>query len=274
MPSERLQKILAQAGLGSRRAVESYIVDGRVKVNGKVVRELGSKADPATDTVEVHGHGILRAQPLAYIAMHKPKHVICSVKDPGGRMTVVDLLDRRRAAGKRQFEGELPRVYPVGRLDFDAEGLVLLTNDGALSERLLHPRYHVPKTYMVKVKGRPEDRQLDRLRRGVFLRNEDGSVGKRRTATAGVQVTRNSPANTWLEITIVEGRNHQVKRMCDAIGHAVLRLIRTDVGGISLDPLPAGGWRFLTNGEVESLRGWGPGPSRVPAPKARRKPAK
>jgi pseudouridine synthase len=270
MASERLQKILAQAGLGSRRAVEHYIVEGRVKVNGKRVSELGSKADVSHDTIEVEGYGVLRPQPHVYIALHKPTKVICSVKDPERRTTVIDLLQRGRAVGKRRYEGELPRVYPVGRLDFDAEGLVLLTNDGALSERLLHPRFHVPKTYLVKVHGRPEERQIERLRRGVHLRNTDGSVGKRRTAPAEVRIAKRSPANTWLELTIIEGRNHQIKRMCEAIGHSVLRLVRTQVGSIDLEPLPPGAWRFLGSAEVESLRQWGPPKAAAPSPRRTR----
>ncbi|MEZ0313182.1 MAG: pseudouridine synthase [Myxococcota bacterium] len=252
---ERLQKILAQAGIASRRAAEKYISEGRVRVNGEVVSELGAKADPENDTIEVDGYGVVSAEPLVYMALHKPIHVVTTLKDPEKRQTVIDVIEMSRATGRKSFEGNMPRVFPVGRLDFDAEGLLVLTNDGALSNDLLHPRFHVPKTYVVKVKGRPEQRQLDRLRRGVRLREEDGRTS-RPTAPAEVTVVRESPANTWLEVVIHEGRHHQVKRMFEAIGTQVIRLIRTEFGGIELGDLDVGLWRFLTEGEVELLRAW------------------
>jgi pseudouridine synthase len=267
MSLERLQKILAQSGVASRRTAENFIRDGRVRVNGEVVRTLGAKADLGVDVVEVDGVGRLEREPHVYIALHKPEHVITSARDPEGRVTVIDVLERSRARGGRRFEGALPRVFPVGRLDFDAEGLVLLTNDGLLAQQLGHPRYHVPKTYTVKVRGRPEDRALERLQHGVRIRDQDGRMKK--TKPAEVQVIRYSPANTWLELTITEGRHHQVKLMCAAIGHPVVRLVRTDFGGIELDDLPAGAWRFLANAEVERLRAWSSGrPPAQPASKA------
>ncbi|MCK5687880.1 rRNA pseudouridine synthase [Myxococcota bacterium] len=256
MAEERLQKILARAGVASRRASEQYILDGRVSVNGKVVRELGIKADSTKDRIEVEGHGVLHAQPLVYIAMYKPPNVMTTLNDPEGRTTILDILLDTRAKGKRHFEGELPRVFPVGRLDFDAEGILILTNDGALSNQLIHPRFHVPKTYSVKVKGRPEEKDLERLRQGVRLREADGRPSRRSTKPAEVQILKQNPKNTWLDMTIFEGRHHQVKRMCEAIGAFVNRLVRTDFGGIGLDELPVGGWRFLTGAEVESLRNW------------------
>ncbi len=252
---ERLQKILAQSGIASRRAAEKYITEGRVRVNGEVVSELGAKADPQSDTIEVEGYGVVTAEPLVYLALHKPIHVVTTLKDPEKRQTVIDVIEMSRATGRKSFEGNMPRVFPVGRLDFDAEGLLVLTNDGALSNDLLHPRYHVPKTYVVKVKGRPEQRALDRLRRGVRLREEDGTTS-RPTAPAEVNVVRESPANTWLEVVIHEGRHHQVKRMFEAIGTQVIRLIRTEFGGIEMGDLDVGHWRFLTEGEVELLRAW------------------
>ncbi len=258
MAIERLQKILAQAGVASRRAAEQFILDGRVKVNGSVVRELGSKANLDTDRIEVQGHGTLKGQPLVYIAMHKPANVVTTVDDPEGRMTVMSVLGMSRAIGPRQHEGDLPRVYPVGRLDYDAEGLLLLTNDGDLANAMLHPKTHVPKTYVVKIKGKPEARALERLKRGVHLREEDGSVS-RVTSPAEVRILKESPANAWLELVIIEGRHHQVKRMLEAVGHRVLRLIRTDFGSITLEPLPTGGWRFLTNAEIAALKSWNPG---------------
>lgn len=255
MAEERLQKIIAAAGLTSRRNAEQYIVDGRVTVNGKVVTELGTKANTAHDEIRVEGFGVLSQQARVYIALHKPALVMSTAKDPEGRRTVLDVIESSRALGKRQFEGELPRIFPVGRLDYNSEGLLLLTNDGELSNRLIHPRHHVPKTYAVKVRGRPDARSLDRLRTGVRLKNEDGSPGPR-TLPAEVKVTKEGPSNTWLEMVLFEGRNHQVKRMCDGIGHSVSRLIRIDFGGISVDPLPPGAWRFLTPDEVHHLKAW------------------
>lgn len=254
---ERLQKIIAKAGVTSRRGAERYITDGRVRVNGEVVQTLGAKADPNRDTIEVDGYGRLAAQPLVYIALHKPIHVVSTVKDPEKRPTVVEVIQESRAVGSRKLEGGLPRLFPIGRLDFDAEGLLLLTNDGDLSNILMHPRHHVPKTYLIKVKGRPSKKSLERMSAGVHLRERDGRLSRRRTKLAEARVFKESRANTWIEMTITEGRNHQVKRMCEAVGLMVIRLIRTEFGGISIDPLPAGAWRFLTQQEVESLRRWG-----------------
>ena len=213
---QRLQKILARAGVASRRAAETMIADGRVRVNGKVVSELGAKADTQKDTVEVDGIGVLRAEPLVYIALHKPVHVVSTVHDPEGRTTVLQLLEQSRAMGSRQCEGELPRVYPVGRLDFDAEGLMLLTNDGDMAQAMLHPRNHVPKTYMVKVRGRPDARALQRLRTGLRMRNDDGTWS-RPTAPAEVSVAKEGNTNTWLELTIAEGP--QPPGQADVRGH-------------------------------------------------------
>ena len=258
MAEVRLQKILASAGIASRRAAETYIETGRVRVNGKVVRELGTKADPARDRIEVQGHGKLEAEPLVTIALHKPLHVVSTVSDPEGRPTVLQVLQKTRAVGARRHEGELPRVYPVGRLDFDAEGLILLSNDGELAQLLTHPSFHVPRTYMVKVRGQPDERDLERLRRGVRLKNPNGSLS-RPTAPAEVRLVKKGASNGWLEMTLFEGRNHQVKRMCDAIGHFAIRLIRIDYGGIALDMLPAGAWRLLSDSEVKKLRTWAHG---------------
>ena len=256
MAQQRLQKIIAEAGLASRRAAEKLITDGRVRVNGKIVKELGSKADATGDRIEVEGHGVLSAQPHVYVALHKPIHVISTVRDPEGRDTVIEVIERTRAVGKRGYEGELPRLFPVGRLDFDAEGLILLTNDGDLSNRLMHPRNHVPKTYLVKVKGRPDPKGLKRMAQGIRLLEPDGRASRRRTKPADVRIFKEGRANTWIEMTITEGRNHQIKRMCEAVGLMVIRLIRTEFAGISIDPLPAGAWRFLSHDEVESLRRW------------------
>ncbi len=255
MPAERLQKILARAGIASRRAAESYIQAGRVKVNGKVVSTLGARADPAVDRIEVQGIGRLEAEPLVYLALHKPPAVISTVQDPEGRTTVIDLLERTRASGPREREDQLPRVFPVGRLDFDAEGLLLLTNDGTLAQGLLHPSSHVPKTYVVKVERHPDEKALRRLRAGVRLKLEDGRLS-RPTKPAEARVLKRGPANAWLELTISEGRRHQVKLMCQAVGHPVIRLIRTTFAGIPLEPLPPGAWRHLRREEVEVLFDW------------------
>jgi 23S rRNA pseudouridine2605 synthase len=253
---QRLQKIIAQAGVSSRRAAEELIVSGRVRVNGKVVQKLGSCADPAVDRVEVEGYGAMEREQLVYIAMYKPQFVVSTAHDPEGRTTVVQLLQQSRSMSPCNFEGNLPRVYPVGRLDFDAEGILLLSNDGNLTQGLLHPRHHVPKIYMVKVRGFPEERALSRLRNGLRLRNDD-DTWSRPTAPAEVRVVKKNSTNTWLEMTLFEGRNHQVKRMCEAAGHATIRLIRVDFGGIPLDEhMPPGGWRSLAASEVTHLKNW------------------
>lgn len=251
---ERLQKLIAQAGIASRRAAERLIVDGRVRVDGIVQRELGTRASRQQE-IAIDGLGTLHAEPKVYIALHKPEKVISAVTDPEGRDTVTDVIAASRAMGPRQHEGDLPRVYPVGRLDFDAEGLLLCTNDGALTQTLLHPRFHVPKTYMTKVSDEVPTRGLERLRNGVRLREPDGRLS-RRTAPADVEVVPTKGKNTWLEITVVEGRNRQIKRMCEAIGHPVLRLVRTSFAGILLDDLPSGAWRFLTTAELQTLQQW------------------
>lgn len=256
MAEERLQKIIAQAGVASRRAAEALITEGRVKVNGRVVSTLGAKADPQKDQIEVLGHGVLEREPVVFVALHKPVNVVSTVRDPEGRPTVIDLLHESRAKGARKHEGSLPRVFPIGRLDFDAEGLILLTNDGETSNRLMHPRHHVPKTYLAKVKGKPEEKQLERLRAGVRLPGEDGKPKGPKTKPAEVRIFKQGQANAWLELTITEGRNHQVKRMCQAVGLWVTRLIRTEFAGITIDPLPPGGWRFLENAEIHKLRSW------------------
>ena len=267
----RLQLLLARAGVASRRAAENLIRAGRVRVNGRVVSELGSRADPAADHVEVEGHGALQAEATAWIALHKPPQVISSVSDPAGRPTVCDLIGRSRAVGRRLLEGDMPRLWPVGRLDWDAEGLVLMSNDGELAARLLHPRRHVAKRYLVKVHGRPSDEAVAQLAAGVRLREEWGGLS-RPTLPALVSWHHHSPRNTWLAITLREGRNRQIKRMCEAVGHSCLRLVRTDFAGVALGALAPGAWRHLTAGEVEEMRRQGARPglqSPGPAPRVR-----
>lgn len=232
----RLQKLIAGTGLSSRRKAEALIASGRVSVNGKVVTELGTKVDPTRDHVKVDGKHLTSAQPFVYLILNKPKNVMSTLEDPGGRTTVKDFL-----------RGVSVRVFPVGRLDFDSEGLMLLTNNGDLAQALLHPRYHVPKTYLIKVKGVLKDEEIARLERGVRL--EDGM-----TSPAHVKKVRKVEANSWLEITIREGRKHQVKRMLDAVGHPVLKLLRIRMGPLSLGNLEPGEFRFLTDREANALR--------------------
>lgn len=232
----RLQKVIADSGLASRRKAETLITVGRVTVNGRVVRELGTRIDPAHDHVKVDGHHLKPAPPETFVMLNKPEGYVSSMSDPEGRPTITDLLP-----------GVGPRVFPVGRLDFDSEGLMLLTNHGELAQALLHPRYHVPKTYRIKVKGVLSDEEIRSLEHGVVL--EDGPTGK-----AVVRKGGKAEKNSWLEITIFEGRKHQVKRMLEAVGHPVLRLIRVRFGPLALGDLPAGQYRFLTDREANALR--------------------
>jgi 23S rRNA pseudouridine2605 synthase len=232
----RLQKVIAGAGVSSRRKAEQLIAEGRVTVNGQVVRELGTRVDPERDHVKVDGRHLRAAEPYAYLILNKPKNYVSSLSDPEGRPTIKDLLP-----------GVHLRMFPVGRLDFDSEGLMLLTNHGELAQALLHPRYHVAKTYLIKVKGILTDEEIRQLEKGVLL--DDGM-----TAPAIVQKVRKAPENSWLEITIHEGRKHQVKRMLEAVRHPVLKLKRVKFGPLHLDDLPTGEYRYLTDREANSLR--------------------
>ncbi len=232
----RLQKVIADSGLTSRRKAEQFILAARVTVNGRVVRELGTKVNPQRDHVKVDGRHLKPAPPQVLVMMNKPKGHLSSMADPLGRPTVQDLLGGVRV-----------RVFPVGRLDFDGEGLMLLTNDGELAQALLHPRYHVSRTYLIKVKGMLNDQEIDTLSTGVEL--EDGL-----TAPAVVEKVRKAPQNSWLEITIYEGRQHQVKRMLEAVGHPVLRLKRVRFGSLTLGDLAVGRYRYLSDHEANALR--------------------
>jgi 23S rRNA pseudouridine2605 synthase len=225
----RLQKVLAQAGLGSRRVCEDLIDARRVRVNGDVA-VLGRRVDPEVDVVEVDGAQIGVKAGLVHYLLNKPAGFITTASDPQGRPTVVDLVPSD------------PRVFPVGRLDADSEGLLLLTNDGDLTHRLTHPSYGVDKEYLVEVEGEPHRGALSRLREGVEL--DDG-----RTAPAKVALLD----GRLLRITIHEGRNRQVRRMCDAVGFPVLRLVRTRIGPLTDRTLKPGAWRALTQDEVRSL---------------------
>jgi pseudouridine synthase len=247
---ERLQKVLARAGVASRRAAERLIVEGRVRVNGEIVTRLGTSIDPEHDAVRVDGRRI-RTESRGhhrYLVMNKPRGVMTTLSDPEGRPTIADLLPRQRA-----------RVFPVGRLDFQSEGLLLLTDDGELAEALMHPRNKVPKTYLAKVRGEPSTEALARLRRGVRL---DG----RPTLPARVALSKPG-ANAWVELTIVEGRKHQVRRMLDAVGHPVVKLRRIRYGSLALGDLAPGEVRSLTPRELAQLRARGPGRARRGRPR-------
>jgi len=231
----RLQKVLAAAGVASRREAERLIQAGRVAVNGRVITTLGTRIDPVADTVKVDGDAVGRAERAVYYLLHKPKGVLSTAHDPRGRATVVGLL-----------RGVRERVYPVGRLDWNSEGLLILTNDGELAHHLTHPSNHVPKVYRVKIKGVVDPEALEQVRRGLYL---DG----RRTLPA--PVTRiSSQQNTWLEVVLFEGRRNQIRRVFDRLGHPVLKLRRTAIGPIADRALKPGEYRALTPAEVARLK--------------------
>ena len=228
-PGERLQKILAQAGLGSRRTCEDLIAEGRVQVNGEVAT-LGTRADPEIDAIEVDGARIGVKQGLVHYLLNKPTGVVTTASDPQGRPTVVEIVPPE------------PRVYPVGRLDADTEGLLILTNDGELAHRLTHPSFGVDKEYLADVEGRPSRGAVRRLREGVTL--DDGPTAPAKVSLVG---------DHTLRITIHEGRNRQVRRMCDAVGHPVRRLVRVRIGSLSDRRLAPGKWREVTQTELRAL---------------------
>ncbi len=232
----RIQKILSTAGIASRRKAEEWIRQGMVTVNGRVVRELGSKADPEKDHIKVLGRLVNPRQPKVVLAVHKPRRVVSTLSDPVGRETVVDLL-----------RGVRSRVYPVGRLDYDSEGLLLMTNDGDLAQRMLHPRFEVPKTYEVKVKGVLTDDEIRALSKGMGLNDC-------RTVTCRIGKIRKTEKNSWLRVVLREGRNRQIRRMMEEVGHRVLKLKRIRIGPIELGALPIGKHRYLTAHEVGSLK--------------------
>ncbi len=240
---ERLHRALARSGVASRRKAETLIREGHVRVNNKRVTEMGFHIDVDTDKVTVSGRPVRlvaeQKQDKAYFLLHKPPNVLTTTHDDRGRPTVMDLI-----------AGDTPvRIYPVGRLDFDSEGALLLTNDGQLAHKLTHPRFHVPKTYLVKVKGVPTEDKLDKLRRGIYL--DDGP-----TKPADIEVVRHTKSNTWVEITITEGRNRLVKRMFWRIKHPVLRLIRTSFANLNVEDLAPGRFRVLSKKEVKQLQDW------------------
>lgn len=232
---ERLQRALARAGIASRRAAEEMIRAGRVRVNDETVTRMGTTVDLAVDTIRVDGKPIRRPREPIYLLLNKPRGYVTTLRDPQGRPTIVDLLPKK-----------LDRVFPVGRLDFQTEGLVLLTNDGDLAAELMHPRHEVEKTYLAKVRGNPEAPELEKLARGIVL---DGH----RTSPARARIVRRAP-NAWVEVVIHEGRKHQVRRMLSAIGHPVMKLRRTVYAGLPLGRLASGTCRSLTPAEVARLK--------------------
>ena len=235
MTAERLQKILARAGIASRRAAEELISAGRVKVDGRVVTELGTRADPRRARVEVDGRRVM-AEPLVYIALHKPRNVMCTLRDPEGRPTVIDYVKNVGV-----------RLVPVGRLDFHTSGVLLLTNDGDFAEALMHPRRSVPKVYVAKVQGELDDHAIERWRQSIVI---DG----RATRPAEVKRLRWAEGKTWLELTLREGRNRQVRRLGEATGSEVMRLARVAYAGITVDGLRPGQWRHLGVDELVDLK--------------------
>jgi 23S rRNA pseudouridine2605 synthase len=239
MPVERLQKIIAAAGIASRRKAEALITGGLVSVNGQTVTELGSKADPENDHIRVNGKLLHGPERHVYLLMNKPKGYVTTLRDPERRPTVMDLL-----------HGAGARVYPVGRLDYASEGLLLLTNDGEFANRLMKAASHVPKTYMVKVAGNPSGEGLSRLREGIFIPSDRGKRVK--TAPARIRVIRES-ANPWYEVTLIEGKNRQIRRMFEEIGHHVEKIKRVRYGPLELDVHP-GKFRKLTSEEVAKLK--------------------
>ncbi|HSU59087.1 MAG TPA: pseudouridine synthase [Bryobacteraceae bacterium] len=235
MAEERLQKILAHAGVASRRKAEELIAAGRVSVNGETVTELGSKADLATDKVKVDGRVLSAPKHYLYIALNKPKNCVSTVHDPEGRQTVMSF-----------FKGARERIYPVGRLDYASEGLLLLTNDGDFANRMMSPASHVTKTYLVKVNGGLTAEQEEEFRRGIPMHG-------RRTAPAGLKLIRKT-VNPWYEVRLVEGRQNQIRIMFKHFGRLVEKLRRVKIGFLDLGDLKPGAYRTLTNSEVARFR--------------------
>jgi 23S rRNA pseudouridine2605 synthase len=232
---ERLQKLISQAGISSRRAAEEMILAGRVTVNDVVVTELGSKADPAIDLITVDGKPVRPVTSHLYILLNKPAGYMTTLDDPEGRQLVTDLLPEIKE-----------RVYPVGRLDYNTEGLLLLTNDGDWANRLMHPRHEIEKEYHVRVRGKVHKSQIDQLAGGVL-------IDEKQTAPATVQLIKDGEQNDWLSITIHEGRNRQIRRMCEAVSLSVVRLKRVRYGNLEIGSLKPGLFRFLTGAEVSDL---------------------
>ena len=232
---QRLQKILAEMGVASRRKAEEIIIEGRVTVNGQVA-VIGSKADPLKDHIKLDGKLLTSTEKKVYYIFNKPKNVVTSLSDPEGRPTIKDFL-----GGIRQ------RVYPVGRLDYDSEGMLILTNDGELAHGIMHPSKKIPKTYLVKIKGRLELENMEKLRRGIRL---DRAI----TAPAKVKAIRKTEQNSWIEIVIFEGKKRQIRRMLEKVGHSVIRLMRIRIDGVEMGELSPGAYRRMLPLEIDRLK--------------------
>jgi 23S rRNA pseudouridine2605 synthase len=232
---QRLQKILAQMGIVSRRKAEELILEGRVTVNGRIAT-IGMKADLTRDHIKVDGKLLVRPEPKVYIIFNKPRDVVTSLYDPEGRPTVKDFL-----------KGVKYRVFPVGRLDYDSEGLLLLTNDGDFAHAVLHPSKKIPKTYLVKLKGFLKEDEIKKLRTGIKL--ADGM-----TAPAKVKRVRKTENNSWIEITIYQGKKRQIRRMLEKIGHEVLKLRRIRIDGLEMGNLKPGAYRYLSAEEINKIK--------------------
>ncbi len=232
---ERLQKIIAAAGVDSRRHAEKLIAAGRVSVNGIIVKELGTKADTAKDIIRVDGNLISLDRTMIYIALHKPAGYVTTLSDPQQRSTVADLV------------GDVPeRVYPVGRLDYDSEGLLLLTNDGDFAQRMQHPRFQMPKVYRVKIQGRLSKEEIKQLGKGIKLADTTFKP-------ENMQIEKFNDKSCWLQLTLREGKNRVIRRGFEAAGYRVARLVRKSVGAVELGTLQAGSWRYLTKKEISQL---------------------
>ncbi len=234
---ERIQKIISEHGIASRREAEKMILEGRVKLNGSLVK-LGDKATPQQDKIEIDGKLLKKRPPLVYILLHKPKGVVCTCEDPQNRKTVIDLLEPELKSGYG--------IHPVGRLDIDSTGALLLTNDGQFTLNLTHPRYHLPKTYQVWVQGHPNESILQQWRQGVILDHQ-------KTSSAQVKILTQKTTKTLLEIILNEGRNRQIRRVAELLGFPVIRLHRTTIGSLKLGDLPCGEYRFLEPWEVKKI---------------------
>jgi 23S rRNA pseudouridine2605 synthase len=232
---QRLQKIIAEMGIASRRKAEELITEGRVTVNGKTA-VIGMKADLSADHIKVDGKLLVNPEKKVYFIFNKPAGVVTSLSDPEGRPTVNDFL-----------RGIKQRVFPVGRLDYDSEGMLILTNDGEFTHAVLHPSRKIPKTYLVKIKGALEEEEIAKLRSGIRL---DRSV----TAPARVKRLRKGEHNSWIEMTITEGKKRQIRRMLERVGHPVIRLMRIRVGGLEMGPLKPGVFRRITPEEIDKIR--------------------
>jgi len=232
----RLNKYLSQSGVASRREADRLIQEGRICVNGQVVFTLGAKIDAEKDLVEVNGRKIIKGKSLIYLMLNKPAGYVVTRKDPAGRPTVMDLIPR-----------SMQYLYPVGRLDYDSRGLLLLTNDGNLAFRLTHPRHEIKKVYLVEVKGDPEEEAIIKLKKGIYLEGK-------KTAPARVTKLKSSPERSLLKIELKEGRKREVRKMCASVGYPVLDLKRIEFGGLRLDRLKPGKWRDLTSKEIDLLK--------------------